>query len=193
MFKINPRNISACLITKDDAYPQSILEYVNCFGFSEIMIMTGCDSPHRKQELFRKVKNDYIYYQDDDCIAPIPQLLENADPHKIVCAMKPAHIRAYAHSKIALIGWGSIFPKNVINVLDLYRVKWGEDFLYKRETERIMTYLHFPQIRLELPIQDLPSAMAPDRLSMQPGHYDYIPQVEARCAELLGDRTEVYV
>ena len=186
---IDPKQISCALITKDPTYPLTILECVNSFGFGEILILTSCDSPHRKQELFQKAKFDYLYYQDDDAICPIEQLLENADPEKIVCAMKPGHIRAYANSRIALIGWGSIFPKSVIRVLDQYRAVWGEDQLYKRETERIMTSLHYPQIRLELPIEDLPSATAPDRLSMQPGHYDYIPIVEERCAQLIEGRT----
>jgi hypothetical protein len=104
--------------------------------------------------------------------------------------MKAQHLRAYACSRIALIGWGSIFPKSAIKVLDLYRAEHGEDFLYKRETERIMTWFNFPQNRLELPITDLPSAMAPDRLSMQPGHYDYIPMVEARCLAIERKRTD---
>ena len=62
---------------------------------------------------------------------------------------------------------------------------YGEDALYKRESERIMTWLAFPQQRrMDLPIVDLPSAFAADRLSMQPDHYSYIPIVEERCRGL---------
>jgi len=181
---LNAKNITVCLITKDDVYPSIILNSVFKFPFGEVLIRTHCDSPHRKQELFEKAKNDLIYYQDDDCIAPIEQLLEQSDPTKINCAMKPSHLMQYAQSKIALLGWGSIFPKSVIKVLDKYRAEYGEDDLYKRETERIMTWLSYPQNRMELPIIDLPSAMAPDRLSMQPGHYDFIPIVEERCLNI---------
>jgi hypothetical protein len=99
--------------------------------------------------------------------------------------MKPSHLASYAKSRIALLGWGSIFPKRTIQVLEQYRAVYGEDHVYKRETERIMTWLAYPQTRLDLPIEDLPSAWAPDRLSMQPGHYDYIPLVEQRCAALV--------
>jgi hypothetical protein len=181
---IDPSQISCCLITKEDRYPKEILPSIFNWPWGEVLILTHCESPHLKQELFAKAKFEYCYYQDDDCIAPIDMLLPAAVPGIINCAMKPTHLRAYANSRIALIGWGSIFPKSTIEVLDLYRAEYGEDFLYKRETERIMTWFAFPQNRLELPIVDLPSAMAPDRLSMQPGHYQYIPQVEQRCAAI---------
>jgi hypothetical protein len=182
---INPQYISACFITKDHTYPKEIIDHVFQFTFGEFLFLTNCDSPHRKQELFEKASFDYIYYQDDDCIAPIPELLAQAKPHIINCAMKSFHLNQYKDSRIALVGWGSIFPKRLIKVLDKYRNAHGEDELYQRETERIMTYLNFPQNRLELPIVDLPSATAPDRLSMQPNHYNYIPQVEERCKALV--------
>ncbi len=179
---LNPRHVSACFITKDAVYPSVIVERVMAIGFGECLFLTNCDSPHRKQELFRKAKHDFIFYQDDDAITPIRALLDAAVPDRITCAMKPSHLKAYGNSRIALLGWGSLFPKRTIDVLDQYRAVYGEDALYRRETERIMTWLSWPQQRLELPIEDLPSAFAPDRLSMQPDHYSYIPDVEARCA-----------
>lgn len=183
---IEARNISACLITKDPTYPKVVMDWILPVPFGEILILTNCDSPHRKQELFAKAKHDFIYYQDDDCLAPIWEVLAAAEPDTITCAMKREHLRAYGHSRIALVGWGSVFPQRCIDTLDLYRSQYGEDFIFKRETERIMTYLNFPQKRLELPIIDLPSAYAPDRLSNQPDHYSYIPIVEERCRELVG-------
>lgn len=180
-----PRVISACFITKDPTYPPEILAQVHRVGFGELLFLTSCDSPHRKQALFEKAAHDYIYYQDDDCIAPIPELLLQCRPGVITCAMKPSHLEAYKNSRIALLGWGSIFPKSAIVALDRYRAVYGQDHVYRRETERIMTYFNFPQVRLNLPITDLPSAWAADRLSMQPGHYDFIPVVEERCAAIL--------
>lgn len=181
--KIDFQKVSACLITKDPIYPPGVLKNVMSYPFGEIMILTNCDSPHRKQELFAKAKYDWIFYQDDDCISPISELAAHVGDG-ITCAMKPHHVEAYKNSKIALVGWGAFFPKKTIKVLDLYRKKYGEDEVYKRETERIMTYLNFPQNRVPLNIIDLPSAMAPDRISMQPGHYDYIKIVEERCRDL---------
>lgn len=173
--------VSCCLITKDRFYPSEILQHVFQYPFGEFLVLTTCDSPHRKQELFAKAKFDYLYYQDDDCIAPIAELAERSTPGIINCAMKPGHLQTYERSRIALLGWGAIFPKSAIAVLDQYRAEHGEDDLYKRETERIMTWFNFPQNRMALPIKDLPSASAPDRLSMQPGHWSYVGLVEERC------------
>lgn len=181
---IDPRNVSACLITKDPIYPIEILSHVSAFSFGEILILTGCDSPHRKQELFQKAKFGHLYYQDDDCIAPIQDVLDQALPDVITCAMKAGHLRSYANSRIALLGWGSVFPQKAIIELSHYRDEYGEDDVYCRETERIMTWFNYPQVRLDLPIRDLPSATAPDRLSNQPNHYNYIPIVEARCRQI---------
>jgi len=186
---INLQEVSACFITKFDKYPKEILDQISCYPFGEIMILTHCDSPHRKQELFEKAKCDWLYYQDDDAIAPIHDLsLVAGNGQELVCAMKQGHIEKYDRIRIALLGWGSFFPKSITRVLGKYRAKYGEDDLYKRETERIMTYLsydQYPQKRLSLPITDLPWAMAPDRLSMQSGHYDYITQVIDKCELLL--------
>lgn len=181
--KADIRTTSCCLITKEKTYPKEVLDHVAQYPFGEIQILTHCDSPHRKQELFEKAKYDWIFYQDDDAIGPIPELFDNSFDG-ITCAMKTKHIEAYKDSKIALLGWGSVFPKSCIKVLDRYRAKYGEDEVYKRETERIMTYFNYPQKRLDLPIMDLLSAYLPDRLSMQPNHYDYIPIVEERCRSL---------
>jgi hypothetical protein len=183
---LDPRHVSACFITKDATYPSAIVEQVMAVGFGECLFLTNCPSPHLKQRLFDKAAFDYLYYQDDDCIAPIVEVLAAAAPDRITCAMKPSHLESYKASRIALLGWGSVFPKRVINVLDQYRAVYGEDAVFRRESERIMTWLAWPQQRLDLPIEDLPSAWAPDRLSMQPDHYSYIPIVEARCAGLFG-------
>lgn len=179
---IDPKNISACFITKESRYPKEILPSIFNYPWGEILILTHCESPHLKQELFEKAKHEYLFYCDDDCIPPIDKLLPLAKPGVITCAMKTHHLQAYSRSRIALLGWGSIFPKSAIDVLDLYRAEYGEDDLYRRETERIMTYFNYPQVRLDLPIVDLPSAFGPDRLSMQPEHYQKIPIVEQRCA-----------
>lgn len=182
---INPQEVSACLITKDPVYPRDVLNEVCKIPFGEILVLTNCDSPHRKHELFAKAKYDTLYYQDDDSICPIRELLELANPGIITCAMKPFHLEKYKDSRIALLGWGSLFEKKVLLELHRYTDKYGEDHVFKRETERILTYFNFPQRRLNLPIYDLQSAFAPDRLSMQPGHYDFIPLVENRCSKLV--------
>lgn len=181
---IDLKQVSACLITKDPIYPEEIWESVLGAGFGEVLILTNCDSPHRKHELFNRAKYEWLYMQDDDAICPIEELAEMANEGIITCAMKPFHLEKYKSSRIALLGWGALFQRDKLAVLDKYKDRYGEDYIYKRETERILTYLNYPQARLNLPIVDLPSAFALDRLSNQEGHYDFIPLVEQRCRDL---------
>ncbi len=181
---IDPVHVSACLITKEDRYHREIIDSVTAWPFGEILILTHCDSPHRKHELFEKAKFDYLYYQDDDCLSPIGPLLREAQAGIITCAMKPFHLRKYKESRIALLGWGAVIPKSTLGMLDYYRAAYGEDDVFCRETERILTWFNYPQRRLALPIVDLATAWAPDRLSNQPKHYDYIDIVEQRCAAI---------
>lgn len=182
---VDPKKVSACLITKDAIYPPEVLAHTASFGFGEILIKTNCPNSAGKDELFKKAKYDLIYYSDDDAICPIKEILEQAEPDIITCAMKPGHITAYAPLRIACFGWGSIIPKKAIEELYLYRAVYGEDDLYKREYDRILTFFNYPQKRLDLPIHDLPSAFAPDRYSTQPGHYNNIPLMEQRCKNLI--------
>lgn len=183
---IDLSKVSCCLITKDPVYPPEIIQNLSQYPFGEILVLTNCDSPHRKHELFAKVKYDLIYYQDDDAICPVRELTLLSDPTKINVAMKQRHFEAYSHLRMTMgLGWGAIFPKKLLDSLQKYRDEYGEDEVYKRETERIFTYLNSPQNRFVLPIVDLPSAFAADRLSMQPGHYDYIQVVDTRCSKLL--------
>ncbi len=182
---INFTKTSACLTTKDAIYPHEVLDNVLKHPFGEVLILTNCDSPHRKHELFAKAKYDLIYYQDDDAICPIAELAWLSDPKMINVAMKQGHFESYADKKMTMgLGWGAIFPKNILKSLEKYTNIYGFDEIYKRETERILTSLNFPQNRLVLPIKDLPSAYAQDRLWRQPKHYDYIPVVEERCKDL---------
>jgi hypothetical protein len=67
----------------------------------------------------------------------------------------------------------------------LHRERCGEDELFKRDTEKILTQLVYPQNRFVLPITDLPSAMAEDRLWRQPDHWSNMDTIEIRCASLI--------
>jgi len=183
---LDPKKISVCLITKDAEYPKEIWDHIAQFDFDEVLVKTMSDSPYRKHELFARAKNDLIFYQDDDAICPIGELLEQSDPTTINVAMKEGHHSAYKDNRATMgLGWGAIFPKKVLEVLKTYTDVYGEDDVFKRETERILTYLSFPQNRLILPIQDLPSAWGDDRLWRQPDHQRFRFMAEERCKDLI--------
>lgn len=183
---INLKQVSACLITKDPLYPPEILQHIQGMGFGEILILCNSDSPYRKHELFQKAIHSTIYYQDDDAICPIGQLASVSDPNLINVAMKPGHFEAYKDNRATMgLGWGSFFPKSLLRSLYSYILFFGEDEVYRRETERIFTYLNYPQNRVVLPIEDLPSATDGTRLWQQPHHNQFKQIAEERCREIL--------
>ncbi len=100
--------------------------------------------------------------------------------------MKEGHFHAYANTRATMgLGWGAIFNKSLLGSLKKYTDVYGEDEVFKRETERILTFLNYPQNRLILPIDDLPSAFAQDRLWLQPHHNEFRFLAEERCKKLL--------
>lgn len=183
---IDLKNVTACLITKDPVYPPEVLAHTAQFGFGEILILTNCDSPYRKYELFKKAKYDILYYSDDDAICPIQELSHAYIDGKINLAIKQGHYNAHIANRATMgLGWGAIFPKILIAQLERYVRVYGEDDVFKRETERILTYLNFPQNRMVLPIIDLPSAYGNDRLWRQADHLKFKEIAEERCKKII--------
>lgn len=188
---IDLRETSCCLISKEAVYPIEILRKLCAVPFGEFLILTHSDSPFRKYELFSKAKFDWLYYQDDDAVCPVRELAEatDGDESTITLAMKRGHFESYANTRMTMgLGWGSFFHRNVLGNLKRYTDVHGEDELFKRDTEKILTSLCYPQKRLVLPIQDLPSASFPNRLWRQPNHYQMGALAEQRCTEII--RTE---
>lgn len=179
------KNISLVLITKETTYPKEVLDNVLQFPFGEVIILTHSDSCFRKYELFSKTKYETIAYQDDDAICSWQSLMEISEPDIINVAMKQGHYNAYINDKGTMgIGWGSIFPKSLLKSLEKYVKIYGEDEIFKRETDRIFTKLNYPQNRIVLPITDLPSAYAPDRMWRQPEHKQSGVLAGERCKNL---------
>jgi hypothetical protein len=183
---IDLQKVSLCLLTKEKAYPQEILDNVNKYPFGEVLSGYNSPSPYCKYELFKRAKFDTLAYQDDDAIVPWDKLIEAYKPDIINIGMKQGHFEAYKDNRASMgIGWGAIFPKSMLESLKKYTDKYGFDEIYQRETERILTYLNFPQNRIVLDIVDLPSAWADDRLWRQNIHQDYKQLAEDRCKSLI--------
>lgn len=183
---IDLKKVSCVLLTKEHAYPEEVLNNIKQYQWGEVLVGIDSDSPFKKHELFKRAKFETIYYQDDDAIVPIKELLDKSKPGMINVGMKPGHFESYKDSRMTMgLGWGSFFPKVMLTSLKRYTDKYGADEVYKRETERIFTYLNYPQNRITLPIIDLPSAYAPDRLWRQPKHHEFAQLVEERCKSLI--------
>lgn len=183
---IDVSQVSLCLITKDQTYPKAILDSIQQFPFGEILILTHSDSPYRKYELFEKAKFDTLAYQDDDAICDWNRLIQLSEPGMINVGMKPGHFESYKDLRMTMgLGWGSFFLKTILRNLEKYTDIYGEDELFKRDTEKILTHLVSPQNRIIIQVTDLPSATASDRLWRQPEHWSNMDVIVERCKDLI--------
>ena len=156
--------ISAVIPTRGDVDRTEIVAHLRTYPeIDEIEVIAG-DTPYNRYVAAARAKNDLIFTQDDDCITDIRPLINAYQPGIITNAMTPQHAAQYP-GKQTLIGFGAIFDRSLINVLD----GWERDALFFRESDRIFATLNphktvFPAIRL------LPHATAANRLYRQPDH-----------------------
>lgn len=106
-----------------------------------------------------QAKNNVIYTQDDDVIVNnIPELFNAYDGSCIINNMKIAHLKIYKHINHTLPGWGMIFDKSWVTVLNKYILQYGIDDIFLRDTGRIFTGLVGKWKSLEADIVEFPSA-----------------------------------
>lgn len=171
-------NVSAILITKEEEYPQDVLRNVEAAGFGEIIIINKCEGIYRRYEASPAFPD--LYVQDDDCIPDIKQIFSEYNGELITCGMTKHHIKFYTKSRICLIGHGAFFPGKLIDSLEVYRKQFGADTDYFFETDRIFTFLNFPQKRVETKPIQLDSSYGKDRLSMRTDHFMNLFRLEKK-------------
>lgn len=122
---------------------------------------------HLKNALI--AKNDIIYSQDDDCIINnIQELYDNFDGTKMIVGMKANRFEEYSKFD-SMMGWGAFWDRAWIKVLDKYIAKYGEDYILKREIERIFTALMDKKVMVA-DVFEYPSAIANFALHKQNDH-----------------------
>lgn len=122
----------------------------------------------------KAARNEIIYTQDDDCIienvASLYSTFVALNGEKMVNGMKPERASAY-RGKDSIVGWGAFFRREWASVLNKYIAKWGEDYIFHRETDRIFTVLcPVERLQVDAVVKDFSSAMAPYALSLQREH-----------------------
>lgn len=172
--------VSACLVTRDPLDPQ-IMRSLE--GFGEIIIGDGSRGPYGRFEAVKQAKFDIIYSQDDDCVVDIPALMAQWDGH-FISNMKQNRLAEYP-GQVTLTGWGCMFRKELIDILDRYTARWGFDALFMRECDRVFTGLNRHK-NVFVDVENLPNATAPNRLSLDPRHWEYLAKIRQRVVELGG-------
>jgi hypothetical protein len=172
--------VSACLVSREPIDPQ-ILKTLE--GFGEVIVGDGTNGPYGRFEAIKRAKYDIIYTQDDDCVVDVPALMSQWDGH-FISNMKANRLSEYP-ANITLTGWGAMFRKELIDVLDKYTSKWGFDELFMRECDRVFPGLNTHK-NVFVDVENLPNAFHPNRLSAHPKHWEYLEQIRGRVRELGG-------
>lgn len=128
-----------------------------------------------------EVETEYVYMQDDDALCPAAQLLAHWDEtlhaDKILLNEE--------EGQTPWISWGAIFHKNlpapaIARYVDAYGM--SDDVLLW--CDMIFSTLT-PWVNVDLGRESFPVAVAPNRMSMQPGHYEEQARVKALAEALL--------
>ncbi len=160
--------ISAVLITREETYPEIILERLDLGFFDEILIIGECPSVYHRYLAAKKAKNSIIYFQDDDCLVNY-QVLFSKYNGQLTNTMTLPFQKAYEPLGVSLVGWGTFFPAEMLGVFDKYIAQYGVDQHLLREADRIFTYLNRPFNTIIMPHEDL--FQHQDRMSHDPDHF----------------------
>lgn len=140
-------NISVVIPTngKREKELVKIVDYLKRFGFDDINIVQDTGNCMLGRYL-AETRYDIIYTQDDDClVGNIQELIDNHDPNFIVNNITTNRANYYTEmgiSEITLVGYGAIYNKKLIENMSKYQNKYGLDALYRREADRVFTYLN---------------------------------------------------
>ena len=146
--------VTAVLITwkRQENIPRIVEEILKHDFIDEILIRDNSKCKNLKcyarYLLAKKAKNNLIYVQDDDCINhDIPKLLGGEG---INCGATPGYVNAlnkppYSNTSLALVGFGAIFNRKLIN-FDDYLSKYPKDNLFYSEVDRIFTLTNKTQV-----------------------------------------------
>ena len=146
-------SVSAVITTWKRQYniPMIVEDLLKYSFISEIIIVdhSKCDNlmAYGRFLYSKKAQNQIIYSQDDDCIVHNIQGIYTKfmeDKTKVAYSGIEGYekkIETYGDKQLALLGWGSMFNKDWIGVLDKYEKIDGRDHCFYREADRIFTLL----------------------------------------------------
>lgn len=163
------KDVTAVLITSHPEYPKEIV----LEGFGEIIVKTNSTSVYERYLQAAQAKNDIIFVQDDDCLTQYKELFKHYDG-RITNAMvgRKKYYDEISRGRITLVGWGTFFPKSMLDSFKTYIDAYGVDAHLLREADRIFTWLNYPHNTIPLERTDLEDPNGKGRMSADPRHYE---------------------
>jgi len=194
------QKVTACLIVwkRQDNIPE-IIKSLNRWSFiNQIMILDNSKGKniinYGRYLQAQRAENDLIYVQDDDCLVNnVDEIYDRfiSDPTKICHAgindyQKVIPENIYGKTQMAMLGWGAVFDRKWIGILDKYTDKYGKDYCFYRETDRIFTMLLNQHHNFVLgDIVSLKGERDQYALSQQKDHLYYKKLAIERCLTLI--------
>lgn len=143
--------VTAVLITwkRQENVPLIIADLLRYPFISEIIIRDNskCKNIKTYGRYTAKTRNNIVYTQDDDCIVHniegiYTKFME--DKTKLAYSGIEGYeekIETYGKKQLGMMGWGAMFDKDMLCVLNQYIDIYGKDECFYRETDRIFTLL----------------------------------------------------
>ena len=182
---IDAAEVSCVIVTRGNV---DLSEIRASLPFEDVVIW---DNSERNEMVFgrycgaERAKHGVIAVQDDDAIIEDwPRILAEYEPDAIACNMSPAHRAAYAPTGVALVGFGAVFHRSLIQrTLDRYCRRFPKDELFMRECDRVFTALN-PVKVVTVPYRNLPHEETTDRMWREQRHADDLAKIRQRIAVL---------
>jgi len=159
-----------------------VSDLISSGRFDEIIIVKGDGGSFRRWEAAKRAKNSTVYTQDDDCIVGYDKLFKEYDGQKMLVGMERHRYEMYSKSRDKMVGWGALFEKDWIN-FEPYTKKFGEDDVYRRESDRIITHI----LKAEATIVDVSSfdtASQQGALCLEPDHERFKSMTQERLKQI---------
>lgn len=184
---LDPRNVTACLITRGDTDMTPIIDTL--LDYSEVLIWDTGREDHGvygRYELVAEALNSVVYVQDDDCIVPRTtqvKLLGSYEPGVIVANWGHGDTPD-GYDDMALVHGGAIFDRDLpARAFARYLKHYPYDDDLEREADMIFGTLT-PHWHLHLPYTILPLASHPSRMCNQPWQREKKLRVTERCRRI---------
>ena len=184
---IEPSRVSAVLVTKGDHDLSEIYDSIAAAGITDVVTWDNSKSEnlscYGRYEGIKEARNDWIYHQDDDLVAPVAQILEAVDP---IADRESIVANNRADEPWLLTAMGVVFHRSLAeSSFSAYVDLYGFDDDFCRVSDVIFAY-QWSYRRIVLPYRDLAWAATDDRMHLQPDHYFVRERALARVRELTG-------
>jgi hypothetical protein len=180
---ISPADVSAVLVTRGDVDMSPVLDSLEPV-FDEIVIW---DNSQRENVQcygrfagIAETTRPFVYVQDDDVVIPVRELLAVYDPARgaVLANKKP-------DEEWRFLGIGAVFPRELADCFQAYADLYGMDADFYRAADVVFAYQHGYE-SIWIGYEELEWSRAPNRMYLQPGHYEVRERLRERTLALPG-------